>query len=384
MSGLALVLTCLLAASTYSGAITTTALLIFVLPCLVFTVLAGFRFRGSTLPALLTVGLVGLASSEVVNLLSGADYGPAARSSFLSASGSGAVIVLAASAAPALMLLPVAAMIAGALALGAAQEVRGPSAATAVMALVALAVVERRRRSPVGLQLDVLGVAVPLLISVVLGVLLINVQNVRFDKEPYLPFPDSVRAEIRPFSQPSPTPSPTPRPTVNPTPSASPSQTAAEPPAARPRPTNQLLLNVLLFLLVLLSPLLVWLLARGRSIASWRRAGQRLQQGSGKQVVTGAWVWAAARRASLGDGFDRWESPDVLLASGVLAADQRLTELATLVSRAAFSSAHTSDEQGREAWATAASAWQDARAASPSWRRAWSDVRSSRAIKPTG
>jgi hypothetical protein len=381
VSALVLVLTCLMATSTYSGAITTSALLLFVLPCLVITVLVAFRFRSSTLPALITVGMVGLATSEVVNLVSGSGYGPAARSSFLAAAGSGAAVVLAASAAPALLLLPVAGMVAGALALGAAQEVRGPSAATAVTALVALAVVEHRRRRPVGLPLGLPGVAAPLLISAVLGVLLVNVQNERFAKDPYLPFPGSVRAEIRPFSPPSPTPSPTARPTPAASVSASPTPTPTlEPEPTEQRSTTQVLRTVLWFVLVLLSPVAVWLLVRARAAAAGRRARRRLRRGSGKPLVMGAWVWAAARRASLGEGFDRWESPDVLLATGVLEGDAAWTELATLVSRVAFADAANTEDLGSAAWAVATTAWDETRAASPWWRRLWSDVRSARGV----
>lgn len=381
MSALAIVLTCLLALSTYAGAVTTSAILVFALPCVVLCLLVAFRFRSATLPALLTVGLLGLAVAEVVNVLSGTGYGPAARSSFLSAAGSGAVVVLAESATPALLLLPVAAMVAGASALGAAQEVRGPSLAAALMSLVALALVERRRRRPVGLPRELGGVLVPLLLAIGLGGLVVNVQNEHFRKEPYLPSPGSVRAEIHPFTKPSPTPSPTPVPTVTASPTPTPS---ASPQTQSNRSSTHVLRDLLVFLLVLLTPVLLWLLARARSVASWRRAERRLRQGAGKQVVTGAWVWAIGRRATLGDGFDRWQSPDVLLASGVLRDDPAWTELASVVSQAAFADASLTGELQRQAWSSAFVAWGQTRETSPWWRRAWADVRTARPSRRSG
>lgn len=250
------------------------------------------------------------------------------------------------------------------------------------MAVIALAAVERERRRPFEISFELVGVLTPVLVA---AVLLINVQSDRFRRTRYLPFPSNVKADVRPFSKPRPTPSPIP--TASPISPATPTSTAtapAPPPTTRPRSSSHLLLNILIFLLLLLSPLLLWLVA-GVCVASssWRRAGYRLRQGSGKQVVTGRWTWAAPRRASLGDGFKIWQLPDFLLASGSLRGDEAVTELAALVSNAAFASAAPSQQLERAAWTSAAAAWQGARRASPWWRRAWSDVRSARTMEST-
>src|SRR4051794_33939464 len=105
---IAVTVSCLVAGLTYSGAVTTLALIAFVLPGVLLA--AASTTRASRLSAwggLLAGGAVALAWGEVVNLVSGDGNGPAARSTFAAALFTAVALAAAAGPAPAGFLLGV-------------------------------------------------------------------------------------------------------------------------------------------------------------------------------------------------------------------------------------------------------------------------------------
>ena len=102
--------TCLVAAVTYAGAVTTWAMSLFVLPgvavaALLATLLAARRMSGM---AIGVVGALVLGWAELANIWTGAANGPAARSTAFAAGWTVIAVVLAHSRWPALFLAGVA------------------------------------------------------------------------------------------------------------------------------------------------------------------------------------------------------------------------------------------------------------------------------------
>ena len=146
---LAVTVTCLVAAVTYAGAVTTWAMGLFVLPgvagaALLATLLAARRMSGM---AIGVVGALVLGWAELANIWTGTANGPAARSTAFAAGSTVIAVVLAHSRWPALFLAGVAGMVVGALELGAAGEVRIVVVAAAVCAALTLGWIERSHRN---------------------------------------------------------------------------------------------------------------------------------------------------------------------------------------------------------------------------------------------
>jgi hypothetical protein len=133
---LAVVITCLVAAVTYAGAVTSVALAGFVLPGVLVAAVIGSFLTARRMPgtALVAGGVLALGWSELANVSTGATNGPVARSTFVAAICTLAAVVVVRSSWPALFLVPVAGSVCGAFLLGAAGEVRIVSVAAAVSA----------------------------------------------------------------------------------------------------------------------------------------------------------------------------------------------------------------------------------------------------------
>ena len=146
---LAVTITCLVASVTYAGAVTTWAMGLFVLPgvavaALLASLLAARRMSGM---AIGVVGALVLGWAELANIWTGTANGPAARSTAFAAGWTVIAVVLAHSRWPALFLAGVAGVVAGAVVLGAAGEVRIVVVAAAVCAALTLGWIERSRRN---------------------------------------------------------------------------------------------------------------------------------------------------------------------------------------------------------------------------------------------
>ena len=146
---LAVTVTCLVAAVTYAGAVTTWAMGLFVLPgvavaALLASLLAARRMSGM---AIGVVGALVLGWAELANIWTGTANGPAARSTAFAAGWTVIAVVLAHSRWPALFLAGVAGVVTGAVVLGAAGEVRIVVVAAAVCAALTLGWIERSHRN---------------------------------------------------------------------------------------------------------------------------------------------------------------------------------------------------------------------------------------------
>lgn len=344
-------LTCLVASLAYSGAVTTFALLAYVLPSTLLLGLLGGINRDRAPRALLLVVPVALAGAEVVNLVSGNAEGPAARSSFLA--GLSAGVALGVSALGPLFLVPMAALIGGALALGAGAEVGPVAVVTAVLATTALASVEKESRHMTGRRGRSLGVlvALPVVALAAAGALLL--QSHLSDRTAYQPFPAVIDASIRPplSADPTPTPLPTSEETNAPEASAAPLRTHQTAGLA----LRGLLAVGVLALIVLVAALrLLWV------SWSWRR----LRRSRALQGAAGPWLWVLAQRQRLGQPLPAWWSPD-LVAAGAVPADPALQVLAGAVATAMFSSGPSAPAR----WEAAAAAVRTHRADAERWRR---------------
>ncbi len=74
--------TCLVASVCFAGVVTTTALLMYVLPCVPLTAFLAWRVHTRLAGAFLGMPVLAYLLGQVVNALSGNEVGPAARSSF--------------------------------------------------------------------------------------------------------------------------------------------------------------------------------------------------------------------------------------------------------------------------------------------------------------
>ena len=148
LTAVAVTVTCLVASASYAGAITMAALLLGLVPSLVVSAsVAAAVARLGRPRAAAAVGVsAALGAAEIVNLVSGNSNGPAARSTFAAAGFTALAVAAASTRFPTLFLAPVCGVVMAALALGAGAEVQLVAVVTAVLSVVALAVVEGRRR----------------------------------------------------------------------------------------------------------------------------------------------------------------------------------------------------------------------------------------------
>lgn len=300
---------CVVAGLAYSGAVTVTALLTFVLPSvlLVAIVTAGVARRSVRLAAFAGLATA-LAVAEVVNLTSGTGNGPAARSTFAAAAFTALAVAAASSPAPALFTAGVVGVVVGALGLGAGSEVAPVAVATAVVAIAALAVVEASSRRWTRRPPQITAVlAFTLLAGVVVAAIALQSDR-RLEGEPAVLAPGAVQPSIRP---PEALGDPDPVPTANPTPSDS-TDTSASPPSSEPDvPVGTIWLVVLMVVLTLL----VGLVLRILWIAvAWRLLRRQLRRGTDNEQIAGAWVWSTLRLRAAG-----WPMPPSLSADAVSA-----------------------------------------------------------------
>jgi hypothetical protein len=365
---LAVTVTCLAAALTYAGAVTTWAMSVFVLPgvagaALLASLLAARRMSGM---AIGVVGALVLGWAELANIWTGTANGPAARSTAFAAGWTVIAVVLAHSRWPALFLVGVAGIVDGALVLGAGGEVRVVAVAAALCAALTLGWIERSRRNWTarprrGFALVLLSL---LAAAAAAGAVLLQAQ-----KDPRHPelvaqgrlYPGikpawtdplgtaskslggtaaQQRTNPRPKTAASHPKSHTPHHTSTPTAKHAtlPHHASAPKHTTRSRVWLYVLAGILLFLLA------VALIIAARLLATrfaWRRARRRLAAGELADQVTGAWAWTRMRLDACRLPLAVNVSPDSVaggLAAEDLPADvfTPLRELATATTAAAF------------------------------------------------
>jgi hypothetical protein len=319
---------CVVAALSYSGAVTLVALFAFVLPGIVVVTVVTAGAARLSLPIAVGFGLVtALGVAEVVNLVSGTGYGPAARSTFAAAAFTALAVSAVLSPAPALFTAAVVGVVIGALGLGAGAEVAPVAVATAVVTVVALALVEAQGRHWTRRRPRLLAVLVlALLVGGVVATVALQADR-RLDGDPAVFAPGAVQPTIRPprlLENPNPRPTPTtaatPTPPVTPTVGADGSAPAGSSKSALPLRTIWLVVLMAVLALLLGVGLRILWVALG-----WRRLRRRLRRGSETEKVTGAWVWSTRRLRAAG-----WPLPASLSVDAV-AAGQGTAELPRVV-----------------------------------------------------
>lgn len=393
---LAVTITCLVAALTYAGAVTTWALALFVLPGVAGAALLAWPFvaRGFPGTTIVVVGLLVLGWAELANIWTGLLNGPAARSTLFAGGWTVIAVVLAQTRWPALFLGAVAGLVAGALVLGAAGEVELVVVAAALCAALALGSIERSRRNWTGgprrsaalLLLSLLAAAAAA------GVVLLQAQH--DPRHPYLltqgkeypgikpAFSDPLSRESdslnrsahqRPNKTASGGSNPPPRRPHTQRPHTPPPQTHRPHHHTRPHPQQHaprsrtwlyVFGGILLFLLVLAALIGARLLA---TRLKWRRLRRRLAVGAPADQVTGAWAWARVRLDACRLPLAADVSPDAVAAGRAmknLPSDVflPLQTLAVATTTAAFSHDQSvGDAEVAAAWSAAGQAGQSAR-----------------------
>lgn len=405
---LAVTITCLVAALTYAGAVTTWALEMFVLPGVAGAALLAWPLvaRGFPGTTIVVVGLLVLGWAELANIWTGLLNGPAARSTLFAGGWTVIAVVLAQSRWPALFLAAVAGLVAGALVLGAAGEVELVVVAAALCAALTLGSIERShrnwtagpRRSAALLLLSLLAAAAAA------GVVLLQARH--DPRHPYLLTQGKEYPGIKPaFSDPLSKESNS----LNRSAHQRPNKTASggsNPPSHRPhthrrhtppphthrphhstRPHSQqhatrphhppvrnhaprsrtwlyVLAGILLFLLVVAAVIGARLFA---TRLKWRRLRRRLTVGAPADQVTGAWAWTRVRLDACRLPLAAAASPDAIAAGRAmknLPSDVflPLQTLAAATTTAAFSHGQSvGDAEVAAAWSAAGKAGQSAR-----------------------
>lgn len=309
---LLVLLTCVVASVSYIGAVTQTALVTMVLPLVVAVGVVACSMRTRRFAAVVTVGLLAGAGGEAVNILSGNYQGSVARSAGVASLAAGLAVVASAGRRPALFLLPVAGIVAWALALGAGARVELVAVVTAAVALLTLAAVERDRRAFVTPPRLAGSVVLAFLLAAAAGVFAAQFQ-LRHDSRPAAsPFRETLATTIEPpkiFSL-----------TRHPPPSATkadPAQPAAAAPGGTHHPRlHQLLRELIWVLLGLITLMVLGSLMRLLWVSlAWRRLRRRLLRRS-QPAEAGAWTWALATLDRLGSPTPVHISPDMASAGG--------------------------------------------------------------------
>ena len=356
---LAVAVTCLVAAVTYAGAVTTWAMGLFVLPgvvvaALLASLLAARRMSGM---AIGVVGALVLGWAELANIWTGTANGPAARSTLFAAGWTLIAVVLAHSRWPALFLVGVAGVVVGALVLGAAGEVRIVVVAGAVCAALTLGWIERSHRNWAAPPRR--GIALVLL-SLLAGAAAIGAVLLQAQKDPRHPalfaqgrdYPGIKPAWTDPLATAS-------RSLGTTAAAGSQSKPQTTPPTSKPAakqaaPSNHAPVRkhtsrsiwfyaaaaILLVVLVLAA------LIAGRLLftrLAWRRMRRRLAGGAPADQVTGAWAWTRMRLEACRLPLAVDVSPDLVVAGRAAddvpaGVDTPLRMLAAATTKAAFSS----------------------------------------------
>ena len=326
---LAVTVTCLVAALTYAGAVTTWAMGLFVLPgvavaALLASLLAARRMSGM---AIGVVGALVLGWAELANIWTGTANGPAARSTFFAAGCTLIAVVLAHSRWPALFLAGVAGVVVGALVLGAAGEVRIVVVAAAVCAALTLGWIEQSHRNWTAPPRR--GIALVLL-SLLAGAAATGAVLLQAQKDPRHPELFAQGRDypgIKPvWTDPLATASsslgataaarPHPRPHTPPLTSKPAAKQATR---SHPAPVRKhtrsiwfyVVAAIVLFALVLAALIAARLLS---TRFAWRRVRRRLAAGAPADQVTGAWAWTRMRLEACRLPLAVDVSPDVVVA----------------------------------------------------------------------
>jgi hypothetical protein len=340
----------LVASVSYIGAVTQGALVTMVLPLVFVVGVVALRLRSRRLPALLAVVLSAGVGGELVNLLSGQFQGSVARSAAVAALAAGVAVFLSSSRRPALFLLPLAVIVAWALALGAGGRVGLVAVVTAGIAVVALAAVERDHRLYVVTPRVAGSVGLALLLVAAAGVMGAEYQLHHDGRRAASPFRQSLATTIEPPKILSLTRHPPP------------SATQAVPSPPTPRVTvpndhqrlHQILREMLWGLLTLLLLLATVLVLRLLWVSlAWHRLRVRLQRRE-QPTEAGAWAWTLASLDRLGSPVAPHVSPDVA-SSEATAMPELVRVLARSVVPAVFAPASV--------MVAAPEAWSHARAA---------------------
>ena len=368
---------CVVATAGYSGAVPTRALTGFVLPSVVGCSLVGFVLasRGRVVAAVFAGDGVALAWSALVNVMSGQDNGPAARSSFIAGCCAAVAQATVGSGWPSSFVAPVAGLLVGALALGAGGEVRLPAVATVVVVVIALAVVESARRNVVGRGRRRVAVPFVAVLVAALAAAVVVLQAQHDSRRPSVLDRGAVDPTVR-SSIPDPFPAPSHRQTSHPATAVAPSsvttpnvRTSSAPAhrvASQSRRLEWLLAGVLLLLQLLM------LAIEARLIAvrwSWRRLRRRLERGSFDDRVVGAWTWLRLRLTAARVPLPPYVSPDEagsLPATRELPGDapRRVDRLGQLTASVAFCADRpASADEADEAWQLALASAGDTEAA---------------------
>jgi hypothetical protein len=368
--------TCLVAAVTYTGAVTTWAMALFVLPgvagaALLAALLASRRVSGM---AMGVVGALTLGWAELANIWTGTANGPAARSTVFAAVGTLIAVVLAHSRWPALFLVGVAGIVAGALYLGAAGEVRIVVIAAAVCAALTLGSIERSRRNWTTPPRR--GIALVLL-SLVAGAAAVGAVLLQAQRDPRHPvlvaqgrdYPRIKPAWTDPLGTASTSLARTAAARSHPKPRAAPRATIpshlAQVLKHPSRPIWFYVAAALALCALVLAALIAARLLYTRF--AWRRMRRRLAAGAPVDQVTGAWAWTRMRLEACRLPLALDVSPDVVVArralNGVPAGVYTpLQALAAATTKAAFS------QQQSPGRAEVAAAWRAAGKADESAR----------------
>ena len=350
---LGVAVTCLVAAVTYAGAVTTWAMGLFVLPgvagaALLASLLAARRMSGV---AIGVVGALVLGWAELANIWTGTANGPAARSTAFAAGCTVIAVVLAHSRWPALFLAGVAGVVVGALVLGAGGEVRIVVVAAAVCAALTLGWIERSHRNWTAPPRR--GVAL-LLLSLLAGAAASGAVLLQAQKDPRHPelvtqgrlYPGIKPAWTDPLASDSnaragraaqhvTSPRPKPRTAAKPA-------SRSHPATVSKRTSRSIWFYVVAAIVLIVLVLAALIAARLLSTRlAWRRVRRRLAAGAPADQVTGAWAWARMRLEACRLPLAADVSPDSV-AAGRAAADlpaevfMPLRELAAATTTAAF------------------------------------------------
>ena len=369
---LAVAVTCLVAALTYAGAVTTWAMALFVLPgvaaaALLASLLAAHRMSGM---AIGVVGALALGWAELANIWTGTANGPAARSTLFAAGFTLVAVVLAHSRRPALFLAGVAGVVAGALVLGAAGEVRIVVVATAVCAALTLGSIERSRRNWTAPPRR--GIALVLL-SLLAGAAAAGAVLLQAQKDQRHPA-EFAQGRDYPGIKPAWTdPLGTASTSLGATGAVRPRPKPQAPIGSRPAPVRKHTSRSIWFFveaaIVLLGLVLATLMVARLLFArfAWWRVRRRLAVGAPADQVTGAWAWTRMRLDACRLPLAVDVSPDVVVArramDGVPAAVYTpLQALAAAATTAAFSREPSpSAAEASAAWTAAGKADESAR-----------------------
>jgi hypothetical protein len=392
---LAVIVTCLLAAMAYAGAVTVRGLVTFVLPGVVAAAFFGsfLAARRKSGAALILGGVLILGWSELVNIWSGSANGPAARTSFAAAGWALVGVVVARSGSPAFFLATVAGSVCSALLLGAGGEVRSVAVAAVVSAALTLGWIERSRRNwnaPPS-RAPALVVLSLLVGAVAVGAVLLQVQRDHRLPEALAagqaypgiepPWFDPLGTSEKSLQKPPLGRTTTPQ-TGKSSQKPPPGRTRTPPPRPRTHPrvtkhvpssSSTIWLYVIAGILLLLALVIAARLLFVR--LAWRRLRRRLASGSPAEQVTGAWAWMRIRLEAYRLPLAASLSPDLVAAGSAgpdLPADavDQLQTLAAVAATAAFSDGRSlAADDVAAAWTAAGRAEASVRDFRSKWTR---------------